>query len=263
MLTTLASYRLASTNLNRSLAAAAEQPQVARETEYYRDNIGNVKSIDDFMADDRLFKYAMKAYGLEDMNYAKAFMRKVLTEGIDTNKSFANTLADPRYKEFAKVFDFKSYGETTTQWPDVKQGTIDRYMRQTVEEDAGDQNGEGVRLALYFERNAAKITSPMAILADKALLKVAQTALGLPESMSLLDLDKQVDMISKKLDVADFQDPEKVKDFLTRFSAMYDINNAEATASQSPAVILMSQPTESFISVDLLTNLQKLKLGGI
>lgn len=263
MLTTLASYRLASTNIQRSLSAVAEKPQVARDTEYYLANIGNVKSIDDFMADDRLFKYAMKAWGLQDMDYAKAFMRKVLTEGIQSSKSFANTLADPRYKEFADAFNFYVFGEQTTTLYDTKSGTVERYMRQTVEEEAGNQSGEGVRLALYFERTAKNITSPMAILADKALLKVAQTALGLPETMSLLDLDKQVDMITKKLDVEDFQDPEKVKDFLTRFTAMYDINNGDATASQSPAVILMSQPKESLISVDLLTNLQKLKLGGI
>ena len=36
-----------------------------------------MKSIDDFMKDTRLYNYAMKAFGLDDMAYAKAFMRKV------------------------------------------------------------------------------------------------------------------------------------------------------------------------------------------
>ena len=262
MLTTLASYQLATGNIDRSLATTAKQPQVARETEYYLDNIQNVKSIDDLLADDRLFKYAMKAWGLQDMDFAKAFMRKVLTEGIDSNKAFANTLADPRYKEFAKAFNFKLYGETTTRWEDARQGTVDRYMRQTVEEDAGSQN-EGVRLALYFERKASSITTPLSVLADKALLQVVQTALGLPQTMSLLDIDRQAEMIKNRIDVEDFKDPAKVKSFLTRFSAMWDVNNSSAATSTSPAALLITQPTESFVSVNLLTNLQNLKLGGM
>jgi uncharacterized protein DUF1217 len=262
VLTTLAGYRLASGNIERSLTTTAAQPQVARETEYYLDNIGNVKSIDDFLADDRLFKYAMKAWGLQDMDFAKAFMRKVLTEGIDADKSFANTLADPRYKEFAKAFNFKLYGETTTRWEDARQGTVDRYMRQKVEEDAGSQN-EGVRLALYFERKASSITSAFSILGDKALLQVAQSALGLPVTMSLLDIDRQAEMINDRIDIEDFKDPAKVQSFLTRFSAMWDVNNSTTSTSTSPAVLLITQPTEAFVSVNLLTSLQNLKLGGI
>lgn len=260
MLTTLASYRLFSNNIDRSLKAAADQPQVARETKYYLDNIESVKSIDDFLGNDKLFNYAMKAWGLEDMAYAKAFMRKVLTEGVDTRQSFANTLTDSRYKEFANAFNFKLYGSTTTQWEDAKQGTVDRYMRQKVEQDAGSQN-EGIRLALYFERKASSITSAFSILGDKALLKTVQTALGLPVTMSLLDIDRQAKLINDRIDIKDFQDPKKVQAFLTRFSARYDVDNSTAGA-QSPAALLIGQPTESFVSVSLLTSLQNLKLGG-
>lgn len=259
MLTTLANYKLVSGNIERSLSATAERPQVARETEYYLDKIGDVKSIDDFLADDRVFRYAMKAWGLEDMNYAKAFMRKVLTEGVDKNDTFANTLADPRYKEFAKAFNFKLLGTGTTNWPDAKSGTVDRYVRQQVEEDAGSQN-EGVRLALYFERKASSITGPFSILGDKALLQVAQTALGLPVTMSLLDIDNQAEMISKRIDVEDFQDPKKVQEFLTRFTAQWDVQNS--SAQSNPAVMLI-QPIEANISYDLLNSLQNLKLGGL
>ena len=74
--------RLISRNLVRSLEQTARKPEVARETTYYLAHIGDVKSIDEFLNDDRLFSYAMKAHGLSDMVYAKAFLRKVLTEGI-------------------------------------------------------------------------------------------------------------------------------------------------------------------------------------
>ncbi|WP_288586798.1 DUF1217 domain-containing protein, partial [uncultured Methylobacterium sp.] len=97
---------LLSRNLATSLQRKGAEPIVARDTAYYQANIGKVKSIDDFMADTRLYNYAVKAFGLEDMGYAKAFMRKVLTEGTDSSAAFANRLADDRYVAFAKAFDF-------------------------------------------------------------------------------------------------------------------------------------------------------------
>ncbi len=48
----------------------------------------------------------MKAYGLEDMTYAKAFMKQVLESDLSDPNSFANRLSDPRYKEFAAAFNF-------------------------------------------------------------------------------------------------------------------------------------------------------------
>ncbi len=152
MLTTSASYGSINANLTRSLQAAAAKPQVVRETAYYLDNIGKVKSVDDFLGNDRIFAYAMKAFGLQDMTYAKAFMRKVLTEGIAESDSFANKLADRRYREFADAFNFAQFGATATIFDSTRQGTVDRYVRQTLEEDAGSRD-EGVRLALYFDRN--------------------------------------------------------------------------------------------------------------
>ena len=259
MLTTSANYGIIAANLTRSLKAAADKPQVARETAYYLDNIQNVKSIDDFFSDDRIFAYAMKAFGLQDMTYAKAFMRKVVTEGIGKSDTFANKLADTRYRDFANTFNFAQFGATTTIFDATRQGTVDRYVRQTLEEDAGRQD-EGVRLALYFERKATDLTSPMGILADAALLKVAQTALGLPATMSLLDIDKQAGMIAARLDVEDLQDPEKLAKFLKRFTNLWEVSNPNAAAS-APS-LLIGQPVEAGIGGDLLAILQNLKLGG-
>ncbi|MER2249325.1 DUF1217 domain-containing protein [Methylorubrum podarium] len=106
MTDTLTSYRLIAKDLTASLQRKAAEPSVARETAYYEANIGRVKSVDDLLGDQRLYAYAMKAYGLEEMTYAKAFMRKVLEEGAASAASFANRLADDRYTAFAKAFSF-------------------------------------------------------------------------------------------------------------------------------------------------------------
>src|SRR5215813_7232254 len=115
MLSTIADYQRISKDMTRSLSLTAKKPDVSRETDYFLANIGKVKSIDDFLKDYRLYSYAMKAYGLSDMVYAKAFIRKVLTEGVATKDTFANKLTDTRYREFAAAFNFAALGSNATQ----------------------------------------------------------------------------------------------------------------------------------------------------
>ncbi len=256
MLTTAAAYDLTANNLTRSLENTARQPVVARDAEYYLENISKITSVDDFMADDRLYRFAMKAHGLEDMAYAKAFMRKALEEGIDKNDSFANSLADSRYREFVEVFNFERYGETAVAFDRTKQGTVDKFIRQTLEEDAGAQN-EAVRLALYFERKAPEINSAYDILADRALISVVQTALGIPSSSSQQNIDRQAENITSRLDLEDLKDPEKLKSFIRRFAALWDAQNGQPAAAAAPQ-ILIGAPIEIGISADLLTQLQSL-----
>lgn len=258
MPTALFSFQAITRDLTATLKRTSEQPLVAREGEYYLENIGNIDSIDEFLADDRIYRYAMKASGLEDMTYAKAFMRKVLEEGIDDKKSFANSLTDVRYKNFAERFNFKRYDETATTFTRAREGTVDAYVRQVLEEGAGADN-EGVRLALYFQRKATGITKPVELLGDTALLKVTETLLGI--SLSTGDVDRNVERIAKQLDVEDFQDPEKLGKLLTRFTAMWEISQPSSTAVSGVA-LLFSQPTEAGIGLSLLSSIQNLKQGG-
>ncbi|MHC2741639.1 hypothetical protein ACVMFA_007429, partial [Bradyrhizobium liaoningense] len=99
MVTTYFSYSYITHNLKQSLTRVEQQSDVAREAAYYKANIGKVKTIDDFMKDYRLYHYAMKAYGLEDMAYAKAFMKQVLESDLNDSKSFVNKLVDSKRYE--------------------------------------------------------------------------------------------------------------------------------------------------------------------
>lgn len=106
MITSTLAYQVVTRNLTQSLERAAAKPDIAIDTAYFEKNIGKVQTIDDLMADDRLYRYTVEAYGLGEMAYAKAFMRRVLEEGVSTPDTFANRLSDPRYREFAAAFNF-------------------------------------------------------------------------------------------------------------------------------------------------------------
>ena len=256
MVSTTASYLAISNNLAAQQAATAKGAQVKNDTAYYLANIGKVTSIADFVGNYRLFSYAMKAYGLEDMNYAKGLMTKVLEGGTTSSTSLANTLSG-NYLAFAKAFDFAGQGAAATQSTAATTGTTSAYVEQTLEDNAGTTNS-GVQLALYFTRNASSVTNLYGLLADKNMLKVVQTAFGLPTSATQ-DIDSEEKTLSNYVSVADLQDPAKVKQIAERFTAMYDVAND--TSSSSVSQLFASSSTLG-VSSDLLLSLQGLPLGG-
>lgn len=255
---TYTSYQLITRDLTKSLNQVKKQPTVQRDTEYYLANISKAKTIEDFVKNDRLFKYAMKAHGLSDMAYAKAFMIKALKEGVDDPSSFANKLSDKRYAEFVKTFNFASFGDTATTFTKAQQGTVNKYMRQTLEENAGETN-QGVRLALYFERKASSINNWYDVLADTALSRVVRTTLNLPDSFAAVDIDKQAQYFESKLKIADFKDATKVSKFLNRFTNFWELSNPSTGNTSSLATVLFAQPTALGVSTDLMMAMQKMR----
>lgn len=259
MLGTVARYQQVARNIQKSMGAISQRPEVKRESDYFLANIRTVKSADEFLKNDRLYKFAMTAFGLKDMIYGKAFMRKVLVEGLDGSKSFALQLADPRFRDFAEAFNFARYGATATAFDRAQQGTVDRYLRIQLESDAG-QNDEGVKLALYFQRRAPEVTSVYGLMGDPALYKVVQTALGLPAVYSNTDVDKQAAFLSSKINVEDFGDPVKLDNFITRFAAKWQAANG--SPGQTAPLVGLGRPTLASFDNSLLLSMQLLRGYG-
>ncbi|TYR30116.1 DUF1217 domain-containing protein [Mesorhizobium microcysteis] len=229
-----------------------------QESAYYAQNIGNVKSIDDFLHKDneRLLTYALNAIGLDDAIDDPKLIRKMLEGGIDDPKSPANVDENEKWAAFAKTFDFAGLGEAATTYNLSQRPAVDKYLRQALEEDAGAQN-EGVRLALYFSRKAGEITNAYQILGDKALGTVVRTLLGLPDAVAQLDIDKQAALIESKINLEDFQDPEKLGKLMQRFTTMWEMNNP--TTSPESMLVSLFQPMEFGISMDTMMAIAKMQ----
>lgn len=112
MVSTFLSYDLINRDMKSSISRVSQQGLVERQTKYYKENIGNVKSVDEFLGNYQLYSYAMDAFGLGEMTYAKAFMKKVLESDLNDQNSFANKLTDERYREFAASFNFTASTKT-------------------------------------------------------------------------------------------------------------------------------------------------------
>ena len=252
----LTTYRLAASNVERTIERLSTTPQIAREVEYYKENISNVKSAQDLVEDPRLLNFALKAHGLEEMGYAVAFMQKLLDGGTIDDDALANQLTDPRYTEFVEDFDFTRFGSATTSFDRVQTGIIDKYYQQTLEQEAGAQN-TGARLAIYFERKSEGIENAFSILGDPALLQFVQTTFNLSPQMSFLSIDRQAEMINERLNIEDLQDPEFMENMTNRFLALWDLNNPNSVSV--PPLIAQPFGSQPTLSLDVLSSIQKVR----
>jgi hypothetical protein len=87
----------------------AESPLQARDRDYFREAIGNVVTASQLVEDYRLRRVALSAFGLQDDLPNRAFIERVLGDGIaGMTTALSNRLSDKRYRAFAEAFGFGS-----------------------------------------------------------------------------------------------------------------------------------------------------------
>jgi hypothetical protein len=264
-ISTLGSFLQISNNLTKWQKLTAAQPEVKQATSYYLANIGSVKTPADLVNNYRLFSYVLNAYGLGAMTYAKSLIQKVLEQGTGSTNDLAYTLNNPQILALAQTFDFAKNGSITTAAGAVRNGVVHNYIEQTLEANQAQTN-PGVQLSLYFQQNAPDIRNVYSILADKNLLTVVQTALGISPLTSAEPIDTQANLISNRLKISDFQNPQKLQSFIERFCALYDANNAGSTSSQGqnvPDAVLNDSSSSGGIGISLLTSIQAIGSGSL
>jgi hypothetical protein len=219
------------------------QPEMKRDEAYFRQKIGSINTAAELVADRRLLKVALGAFGLEGDINSKAFIRKVLEEGTLKEGTLANKLADKQYEKLSAAFDFADK-------------LLSAYKTRTFEVAVGTQNAD-LRLAMNAERELADIARKstssndakwFSVLGSPPLRRVFEKALGLPGSLATLDIDRQLEVIKDKAkaqmgtdQLADFGTSGGMEPLLRRFLIR---SEAEAYRSQfgaSPALTLMSQ----------------------
>lgn len=187
MVSTYFGYSYITHNLKQSLTRVEQQQDVAREAAYYKTHIGKVKTVDEFMKDYRLYHYATKAYGLEDMAYAKAFMKKVLESDLNDSNSFVNKLVDKRYREFAAAFSFNGTATPVAQSENQTDEMIGLYTatkKSQVDALADD--------SAYYDVQIGKISSADQLLDDDRLRNYVYSAYGIDQSKWPRDTISQV-----------------------------------------------------------------------
>jgi hypothetical protein len=233
---------------------------------YFAQNINQVTSVSGFLADSKLVDFVLTANHIDPKTVTTDTLKKAFASDPTNSTSFINTPAGAQFKDIVDAFNFDTKGNLTNTKMDAAQDqgnqiqTDSLYLHQTLETQDG-QTDDGVRLALYFQRNAPNINSMYDILGDAALYQVITTTFNLPASMSSQDPDTQAAALGKLFDVKDLHDPTKLDALLKRFSAMYDLQNktGNSTSSASSALtILQGTASSSSVSSSTLLSIAQL-----
>ncbi|MCV9963070.1 DUF1217 domain-containing protein [Pararhizobium sp. BT-229] len=241
-----------------------DKTKATEESKYYSAEIEKIETLDDLLSNRRLVDFILVAAGLDPEEVTTDYLRQMFESDFSDPKSFINTEPGTTiYKDIVASYNFDSDGNLAKPTPGIqtKRGVLeteDLYFNQTLEEQKGEENA-GVRLALYFRRQAEGISTAYDFLADSALLQVIQTTFSIPEAMSSADVDIQYDYINRVLDIEDLHDPEKLEKLLIRFTALYDVeNNVDVTGAE----LILSGSGRNGISADTLLSLTQLRTGG-
>jgi hypothetical protein len=242
------SYRLISRDIGKSLERVEKQPIVQRATEYFMANIGKVKSAKEFVDNHRLFNYAMKAFGMEDMAYAKAFMLKALKEGVSDPDSFANKLADKRYAEFVSFFNFAAHGEKTTSYNLARDATTINFTKRVTLDGTIPEPEIHKKNTAYFSEKIVKVKSIEDLLVDDRVLSYALYAYGLETAgLSEAELRKYLEGGVADPDSPANKHPNKnIARFVTsfNFAEMGEQTTTHIPAQQGTALRYMRQTLE-------------------
>ena len=236
-------------------ASLAATPRIARDADYFRQNIGQVTSAADLVGNFRLLRVALTAFGLQDDLPNKAFIQRILDDGVVDPEALSNRLADKRYRAFSQVFGFGSDLPPLSRSPGFADRILDRFQARSFEQAVGEVNGD-MRLALNATRELPEIAAEggrdstlwFRIMGNTPLRTVFETAFRLPESLGTLDLDRQLEVFQDRAEavlgdgsVGQFAEPEKLDELVRLYLARSQVNQLPATTTSASIALTLLQ----------------------
>jgi len=250
----LGGWRFLQRTYDTQFAAFTESVELKRDSDYFRETIGTIKTAEDLVKDRRLLGVALGAFGLQDDINNRYFIRKVLEEGTTSDDALANRFADTRYSELSEAFGFGPKEFLKSDQPTFAEAIISRFEANSFEVAAGEQD-PGLRIALYGQREMEQVakmegsndTKWFTIMGEPPLRSLFEKALNLPAAFGQIDIDQQLKVFKDRAssvfgtdDLAQFTDPQKVQDLLTKFIVRDQISAFTGGASsQSIALTLL------------------------
>ncbi|OUS05823.1 hypothetical protein A9Q96_11075 [Rhodobacterales bacterium 52_120_T64] len=255
--TGLVGWRFLERTAETQRVAFEKSPELLRDLEYFKENVGDMTTAEDLVNDYRMLKVALGAFGLEDDLDKRAYVLKALVEGTDADDSFANRMVDTRYQEFSKAFGYGNLIGARVGQSDFAENVLDAYKVQKFEVAVGESD-ESMRLAMVFVREIGEFANAdgaddsawFEIMGNPPMRQIFETAFGLPTSIGLLDVDTQRDIFRDKCtklfgdsSLAVFKEGENIDKMLRTFFIRKQIS--EGTGESVPGTTALTLLTNS------------------
>jgi hypothetical protein len=204
----------------------------AADATRFRERAGQIESVEALLRDRRTLTMVLEAFQLESEVGKTAVLRKLLTENPADEASFANRMADPRYRQLNAAFGGR--GGAPLGSAALVERIVAGAMTNRFEKAAGEGN-PGLREALYFKRIIGQVGTIPALMTDRALTTVVRTALGQRSQFGLLTYERQRDFLAARVDAASFADPKAMDRMVQR----YLVRAERSAAPSDPRLALL------------------------
>ena len=254
-LTGYAGWAILKRTMPSQQAAMASTAEIKGDDAYFRAIIGKVSTAEELVADRRLLKVALGAFGLSDDINNKYFIKKVLQDGTLNSGALANKLADKQYQKMSAAFGFGDFPVPSTKISTFPDKILEAYKARQFEAAVGAQDGD-LRLAMNLQRELPAIvgktssedTKWLTIMGNTALRRVFETALGLPKSIGTLDIDQQLTAFKSKAasqfgsdKLSQFSDPAALEKLTKRFLLRAEIASYSQSSGGNSTIQMMQQ----------------------
>jgi Protein of unknown function (DUF1217) len=250
----LLGFRFIERTYDAQFETFGKSPDIQRDVDYFLENAGAASTAEALVADRRLLRVALGAFGLDEEIDKRAFIRKILEEGTLDPKALANRLADPAWTEVTEALGYGDLGGLLI-FGNVREDIAERYRLRQFERAIGDSDVD-IRLALNFRRQIREIaTEPgvdqsgwFKVLGSQPLRRVFEGAYNLPTGFGLLDIDRQRDEISARTgqmfgsespDV--FATDQNIDDMLRRFLVSSQLRNGISPSAPGATALTLLQ----------------------
>lgn len=222
--------------------AYSAQGSSASDIAYFKSVASKLTTPAALLSNYRALSFVTTAYGLGSQVNQTAILKKLMTQDPSASSSLAQQLADPAYLKFAKALSNWSPPPFSTQ---AGVNTAIAGFKESSFETAIGKDNTALQEARYFSLNAVGLTRLSDIMADKPLLDVVTTALGLPSSFGNLSYDQQVAILKPRVDMTQFATKAGVSGFITKYLAMDQLQQSGTSGSTAPLLSLFSSGSSS------------------
>lgn len=221
--------------------------QTKSDISYFTKQAPKFKTVDAFLKDYRSVGIVLNAFGMRANVAQTALLRKLITQDPTTATSVAQKLGNPLYLRFAKAmtqFNPPPFSVASNVAAVITAIGTNNF------EAAKDMQSPGLQNALYFKRSIGSLVTLTQIMSDPKLLTVITVATNMPNQFGTLDYDKQVQLLSSKIDLKKFQNTSYVDNFVKRYLALNTAMNVTTERSSGSLSILASSgPATNILSV--------------
>jgi hypothetical protein len=261
-------WKFLQSTYDRQLESFSDSAQIRNDRDYMLEKLSENMSVDDFMADSRLLRVTLTAFGLAGEEWKGGFIRKTLEEVADPESTFLARLNNSKYTNFAEALS--PVDGTIIMSSSALARIAVSFETESFQTAVGEVD-ESMQLALNYQSEISEIvgtdstdkTILYKILGDIPIRTVMETAFNLPEGISSLDLDRQAEVFREQItsvlgisDLSSLSEPEVTEKLIHRFLAMETIENGSTSySSASAALTLLSNGVGSQASENLFLSL--------